>query len=163
LEIRRSKRKDRLLMKAGSNIHKDDIIFALRHYFALRENVLFAYLFGSYAREKEKKGSDIDIAVYLSSASEDEFLKYKLDFKAELEEVFKKPVDVVIMNTAPPLLNHEIFKEGVLIKNTVPALLSDFRARNFYFYLDQMYIINAYLQATKKRIREKLRENYDRT
>ncbi|KXG78384.1 hypothetical protein AN618_04500 [Fervidicola ferrireducens] len=144
-------------MKRGGKIIKDDITFALRRYFAKKENVPFAYLFGSYAREKQKESSDIDIAVYLSGTPQDEFFKCKLEFKTELEEIFKKPVDVVIMNSAPPLLNHEIFKDGVLIKNADPSLLSDFRRKNFYFYLDQMYIINTYLKSTKEKIREKLR------
>jgi hypothetical protein len=144
-------------MKRGGKIIKDDIIFTLCRYFAKKENVPFAYLFGSYAREKQKEDSDIDVAVYLSGTSEDEFFKRKLEFKAEVEEILKKPVDVVIMNSASPLLNHEIFKDGILIKNANPSLLSDFRRKNFYFYLDQMYIINTYLKSTKEKIREKLR------
>jgi len=141
-------------MKPAGIILKDDIISALRHYFASREDVPFAYLFGSYSRGKQKEDSDIDIAVYLSGISEDKFFECKLDFKTELEEIFKKPVDVVIMNSAPPLLNHEIFKDGILIKNADPSFLSEFRMKNFYFYLDQMYIINTYLESTKERIKE---------
>ncbi|TYP53765.1 type VII toxin-antitoxin system MntA family adenylyltransferase antitoxin [Thermosediminibacter litoriperuensis] len=132
---------------------KDNIISVLRKYLASKDNVQFAYLFGSYAENRDRKDSDIDVAVYLSGIHEDEFFKYKLDFKTELEQIFKKPVDVIIMNNAPPLLNHEVFKNGVIVKNSDPSALSQFRVKNFYFYLDQMYIINTYLKSTKERIR----------
>lgn len=123
---------------------------------ASKENIQFAYLFGSYAENKERKDSDIDVAVYLSGIQEGEFFRYKFDLKIELEDKLKTPVDVVVMNNAPPLLNHEVFKNGVIVKNSNPAVLSQFRARNFYFYLDQMYIINSYLKSTKERIRVEL-------
>jgi hypothetical protein len=123
---------------------------------ASKENVQFAYLFGSYAENKDKKDSDIDVAVYLSGIQEGEFFRYKLDLKIELEDEFKAPVDVVIMNSAPPLLNHEVFKNGVIVKNINPAALSQFRVKNFYYYLDQMYIINSYLKSSKERIRVEL-------
>lgn len=135
---------------------RENIISFLSQYMASKEHVLFAYLFGSYAENKDRKDSDIDVAVYLSGMLEDEFFKCKLDLKIELEDKLKIPVDVVVMNGAPPLLNHEVFKNGVIVKNSNHAVLSQFRAKNFYYYLDQMYIINNYLEATKERIKAEL-------
>ncbi|NPV43619.1 MAG: nucleotidyltransferase domain-containing protein [Firmicutes bacterium] len=128
----------------------------LKNYLASKENVKFAYLFGSYAENREKKDSDIDVAVYLSGIHEDDFFKYKLGLKTELEQIFKKPVDVVIMNNASPLLNHEIFKNGIVIKNSQPSILSQFRTKNFYFYIDQMYVINTYFKYTKEKIKDEI-------
>ncbi|WP_422448048.1 type VII toxin-antitoxin system MntA family adenylyltransferase antitoxin [Thermoanaerobacterium sp. DL9XJH110] len=135
---------------------KNVIIPKLKEFFLLKDNIVFAYLFGSYAENKAARGSDIDIGIYLVGVEMDDFFRYKLRYKHELEEILKTSVDLIIMNTAPPLLNHEIFKNGIIIKNNAPSILSQFRMRNFYFYIDQMYIINRYLDATKRRIKEVL-------
>jgi hypothetical protein len=95
-----------------------------------------------------------DVAVYIINNEEDEYFKLKLNYKYELENILKNPIDLIIMNNAPPLLNHEIFKNGIILKNSSPTILSQFRVKNFYFYLDQMYIINKYLDSTKEKIRE---------
>ncbi|RKL63575.1 nucleotidyltransferase domain-containing protein [Thermoanaerobacteraceae bacterium SP2] len=129
------------------------LIEKLIEYFGLQDNVVFAYLFGSYAEGKMRAGSDIDVAVYIINEKEDENFKFKLKYKDELENIFKIPVDLILMNSAPPLLNHEIFKNGIILKNDNPSILSQFRVKNFYFYLDQMYIINRYLESTKEKIR----------
>jgi hypothetical protein len=135
---------------------KNVIIPKLKEFFLLKDNIVFAYLFGSYAENKATRGSDIDIGIYLVGVEMDDFFRYKLRYKHELEEILKTSVDLIIMNTAPPLLNHEIFKNGIILKNNAPSVLSQFRMRNFYFYIDQMYIINRYLDATKRRIKEVL-------
>jgi len=129
------------------------LIKKIIEYFGLQDNVAFAYLFGSYAEGKMRTESDIDIAAYVIDLKEEEYLKFKLKYKNELENIFKIPVDLILMNSAPPLLNHEIFKNGIILKNDNPSLLSQFRVKNFYFYLDQMYIINRYLESTKEKIR----------
>lgn len=42
----------------------DKILGLIKDYFVQRENVSFAFLFGSAARGRIRKESDIDIAVY---------------------------------------------------------------------------------------------------
>jgi predicted nucleotidyltransferase len=133
---------------------KNVVVKKLKEYFRSKDDVVFAYVFGSYAEGKEKTGSDIDVAVYIINNEEDEYFKLKLNYKYELENILKNPIDLIIMNNAPPLLNHEIFKNGIILKNSSPTILSQFRVKNFYFYLDQMYIINKYLDSTKEKIRE---------
>lgn len=130
------------------------LIKELKEFFLSNDNVVFAYLFGSYAEGKVRAGSDIDIAAYVAGMKAEEYFEFKLKYKGELENILKLPVDLIIMNSAPPLLNHEIFKNGIILKNGNPSILSQFRVKNFYFYLDQMYIINKYLERTKEKIRE---------
>jgi len=129
------------------------LIKELKEYFHSKDNVVFAYLFGSYAEGKMRAGSDIDIAAYVIGMKEEEYFKFKLKYKGELENIFRIPVDLIFMNSAPPLLNHEILKNGIILKNDNPSLLSQFRVKNFYFYLDQMYIINRYLESSKEKIK----------
>lgn len=133
-------------------LNKDEVISCIKGIIDPKEYIKFAYIFGSYAENREKKDSDIDIGLFLSGIGEENFFTIKIEIQLEIQEIIKKTVDVVIMNTAPPLLNHEIFKNGIIIKNDDPALLSQFRAKNFYYYLDQMYIINSYLKSVKEKI-----------
>ena len=77
-------------------------------------NVLFAYLFGSYARGEQVEKSDVDIAVYLSDTSLDERLK----LHHMLERALKKNVDLVLLNDVKNIyLLESILKEGILLKD----------------------------------------------
>ena len=75
------------------------------------ENVIFAYLFGSYARKEQHPFSDIDIAVYLKKYTHDEYLRLFRILARELDFDF----DLVILNKAPPLLRHKVISEGILL------------------------------------------------
>jgi predicted nucleotidyltransferase len=53
---------------------------ALGEYFASREDVLFAYLFGSHARGRTHALSDVDVAVFLDDGPDSyQRLKVRLD------------------------------------------------------------------------------------
>ncbi len=56
-----------------------------------KEEVLFAYVFGSFARKEEF--SDIDIAVYVKGNAD---IKKEFALENEMEEILKIPVDVRI-------------------------------------------------------------------
>ena len=91
-----------------------EVIEALKRVFDGDERILAAYLFGSKARENDVKGSDIDIAVLLSSTPED-LLAYHLHLLNKLSEILGDKLDLIILNTAPPLLKHQVIKRGKLI------------------------------------------------
>lgn len=83
--------------------------------------VLFAYLFGSQAKGKADKLSDIDIAVFFGkNTSESEKNKFLYDFEEKTREIlpFVKKTDIVILNDTEhltPLLEKEIVYNGILI------------------------------------------------
>jgi predicted nucleotidyltransferase len=129
----------------------DQIIDILKDYYSAKQEVWFGFLFGSYAYGRPKKTSDIDIGVYLHNPSAYS-PRYKLDETVQLEDLLKKPVDLILMNEAPPLLTHEIFKHGMVFLDRDHAFLVEFRVANFYKYLDQRYIINHYFTANKAKI-----------
>jgi hypothetical protein len=89
----------------------------LRAFFAPREEVLEAYLFGSMAAGLPAAHSDVDVAVYLRdprpSASS---FGYPADLAASLMQLIgTNDVDVVVLNDAPPLLYHRVLRDGVRI------------------------------------------------
>ena len=75
-------------------------------------NVEYCYLFGSYAKNKAKESSDIDLLIKTSISG----LKY-YEMTEKLREELKKKVDVLKFNQVtnnPDLLN-EILKDGIKI------------------------------------------------
>jgi len=69
-------------------------------------------LFGSFARDEDKKDSDIDIAI--ETKLSDYFLLY--DLKEELENSFHKKVDLVRIREKMNLaLKNRILKDGIYV------------------------------------------------
>jgi hypothetical protein len=67
--------------------------------------VRFSLLFGSRARGAARPDSDPDIAIFLDPAlAPEQRFDLRLQVCAELQDL--GPVDVVILNDAPPLLAH---------------------------------------------------------
>jgi predicted nucleotidyltransferase len=74
-----------------------------------------AYLFGSHARGHPHRESDVDIAVLLERAAFPT-PRERFDERVRLTAVLgagpAHPVDVVVLNDAPPLLGRRIVTEG---------------------------------------------------
>ena len=70
-------------------------------------------LFGSYARDENHQGSDIDIAI--ETPLHDYFLLY--DFKDELEKAFHSKVDVIrVREKMNQSLKKRILKDGIYVR-----------------------------------------------
>lgn len=134
----------------------EQIIAKLRDYYTPNDDVLFGYLFGSFARNCSRLQSDIDIAIFLSNYHEDSVHEYKFTTMIELQDIFNRPVDLILLNEAPPLLKHEIFKTGILFIERDHAILVDYKSRNYFQYQDQRYILNRFLEHTKIRVQGEL-------
>jgi hypothetical protein len=97
------------------------------------ESVLAAYLFGSTARGTAREHSDIDVAVLLADAPHT--LRERFGLESRLEERLRRPVQVVILNDAPPDLVHRVLRDGRLLLESDKAARVRFEvsARNAYF------------------------------
>ncbi len=81
------------------------------------DSVVFAYLFGSYAKGNVTYKSDVDIAVYMK----DEFNNFdsKLQLHHQLQKKFGCEVDLIILNKVKNFdLLEDIFREGFVIKDS---------------------------------------------
>ena len=65
-------------------------------------------LFGSYLHGNESKKSDIDLIVDLSEPTLDHYM----DLKFYLENLFERPIDLVLSDTIKPRLEPVIKKEA---------------------------------------------------
>lgn len=113
----------------------DKTIRALEALFNKEDKVLIAYLFGSYARGIQTTKSDIDIAVLLSKTPR-EMLEYYLHMVNVLSKVLNNEIDLIILNTAPPLLKHQIIKHGKMIYCKNEKARIEFEAKTQGEYLD---------------------------
>ncbi len=95
------------------------IVEELKNILAEEDNILFAYLFGSYAKGDFHKSSDIDIALYLKEDSFD----YYLEIVKKLQSLFDKEIDMVILNRAKNLfLIEDIINNSVVLKDNEKRL-----------------------------------------
>lgn len=95
-------------------LEKEAIIKKLQDYFAKKQEVEFAYLFGSVARDEANKLSDIDIAVMCKGKCS------ILRMMSEIAHLLRvEDVDVVDLNR---LRNNsilmDIIREGIVLKSS---------------------------------------------
>jgi predicted nucleotidyltransferase len=102
-----------------------------------RPDVRLAYVFGSVPAGQAQRGSDLDVAVLFSSSPS----PATLDLLAEeLEAVSGRPIDLVDLATAPPLLGHEIIRSGRCIVCRDAGERGEFEARVTLRYLDTAHL-----------------------
>jgi predicted nucleotidyltransferase len=99
--------------------------------------VRLAYLFGSVAAGTARDTSDVDIAVLLAPGADPETLDRLI---AALESVSARTVDLVDLAAAPPLLAHEIIKNGKLILSRDEDERVAFVTRAIASYLDTAHL-----------------------
>jgi len=97
---------------------------AVKRYFESRKDVAFAFLFGSQARGNATIRSDVDIAVYFhpkkrrSLEVEGEvFYETEDRIWSDLERLFNKEVDLVVLNRVPATVGASAIKGTPLVIN----------------------------------------------
>jgi predicted nucleotidyltransferase len=103
-----------------------------------KQNVVFAYLFGSQAKGTAGRLSDTDVAVFFDDRiPRNEHFDARLEVLGELTDLLKTDnIDVAVLNDAPPLLAHRILKEGVLIFSDNDKVRLAYEVRAVLKYLD---------------------------
>jgi len=97
--------------------------------------VIFVYLFGSVAEEKEGVLSDIDIAVYFEERVD--YFNEKIKLLGEIMKILKMDaIDIVVLNISPPLISHRIVKYGKLIYSKDEKKRIEYEVRAVLQYLD---------------------------
>lgn len=96
-----------------------------------------AWIFGSRARGDSRAGSDLDVAVLFREDPPRTLAGLHLDLADDLAEALGIPVDLVVMNRAPPDLVHRVLRDGVLLFDYDPSARIRFEVccRNAWFDL----------------------------
>ncbi len=100
-------------------------------------NIIFALIFGSGARGKQKKGSDIDIGIYFVQPPEGLDL---LGFINILSELVDKDVDVVVLNNASAFLRHQVMKNKINLTIKDRMVYRNFREKTISDYDEYKYV-----------------------
>lgn len=89
---------------------KEKIKNSLNSIFKEKEEVIFAYLYGSFLSASWFK--DVDVAVFVDKkkVNRKDVLNYEIDLSLELEKNLHLPVDVKILNYAPLSFKYEVTK-----------------------------------------------------
>jgi len=121
-------------------IQTENVIRIAGEYFTKRDDVIFAYLFGSYAKDTQTDLSDIDIAIYMKPD-----LKYpssdKLEIVSNLSSLLKTDrIDLVIMNQAPTSLISRILAYKIILVDKEPHKRHAFESLNMRKGFDFSFI-----------------------
>lgn len=105
------------------------------NYLQSREDVIFAYLFGSLAKGKKTPLSDVDIALYLSQKSR--YIQCKMDIFGSLADILKTDeIDLVILNSASLTLKIKILENKRLLVDKAPFLRHKYESLTMREYFD---------------------------
>jgi hypothetical protein len=99
-------------MLKAQNTESGFAVSELKEYLSKDDNVLFSFLFGSYASGKQKKRSDVDVAVYFKNSPCGNDLFGLIN---KLSDLCGADIDLIVLNTASPLLKHQVMKYGIAL------------------------------------------------
>ena len=97
---------------------KDRLLERLKEELVGREEVKLAVVYGSFLKEYPFR--DIDLALYV--VVEGDPLNYKLWLEEELERKTGYPIDIAVLNEAPPWFTRKVLRKGRLLFTRQPLL-----------------------------------------
>ena len=113
---------------------KERLITELREYFEKKEEVLMAFLFGSWAKNQEGLESDLDVGVYFRPKTEtlewqsDSYYESEKKIWMELEQIADREIDLLVLNRAPATVADAVLR-GIPIVIKSQNLYMDYLLR----------------------------------
>jgi uncharacterized protein len=110
---------------------QDTEILDMTPIFRRKKRIAAVYLFGSTATGRQRRGSDLDLAIIAKSKITG---RERIKMETDLSSRFRRDVDLVVFGQAAPLLLHQVLKYGRLIYENDPAerVRQEVRARAEY-------------------------------
>ena len=128
---------------------KDKIKKQIEKEIKSRKEIIFAYIFGSFAEiEQTSSFNDIDIAIYIDEKNEIKDVFYEINLSNKLEEMVKIPVDIIRLNNASDVLIYRA-TQGNLIKNVDDNLRINFITTSWKKYWDFQKLLKEHLLELK--------------
>lgn len=119
--------------------NKQEIISKLTILFSKKPDIILAFLFGSIAQGKTHKFSDIDVGVYYKR---EPAFKRHLQLINDICGILETDdVDVVNMNSASPLIVHDILSFGKLLICRNDDFYVNLRIKTLREYDDMTHIL----------------------
>jgi len=124
------------LSRRLQKIDIDPYLPALKRFFAVRQDILAVYLYGSYGTPAQTPLSDVDLGVLLAPEAGNKLDTYPEIQAAVCDITGQDDVNVVILNRLPVIMQFNIVSTGNLIYERNEEATSDFLERVFKLYGD---------------------------
>ncbi len=142
-----------------------DYIPKLKAYFSTRPQLVLAYVFGSQARGRAHRRSDLDVAILLADEpADEECTGQRLEVIGDLMRLLAtNDVDVLILNQAPLVMRYQVIRTGKLIYYHHRQEAINFRVKTLNLYFDFKPILDHHRQVFFQKIRQgKFLDGYNR-
>lgn len=123
---------------------KQAVISIIKSFLEGYEDIVFAYIFGSFVDPEMPFFRDIDIGIYIKDYKDSDWHRYAIELPIEMEKIleYRYPVDLSIINNADILLIKNIIQGELLFTRD-----EDFWADLVVYYAkvyatDGEYILN---------------------
>jgi len=117
------------------------------------EEIVAAYVFGSQATGEAGPHSDVDVAVLLYEASEQNF--DSLQFIIDLEHSLEQNVDLVVLNHSGEPIKHQVRRDGRVVFDRDPKRRKHWQRMSTKFYQDFLHLHAIYMKGMKKSLRSR--------
>lgn len=126
----------------------------LKEYLYQRDEIIFAYLYGSFAKGSENILSDIDIAIYIDESKKPESgtFGYRSELITELQSFVDRDIDLIILNEVTNILAYNVLKDGKLLFTKSYKKRINFHEKVMKIYLDFLPTRNIQDQYLKESI-----------
>lgn len=132
----------------------DEIEHKTSEYFYNKEEVIAVYIFGSYARKKERPFSDLDIGILIDDRYKKSAIDQRNTYMVELARILKKDIHPVILNSAGEELMKQIFSKGKCILVNDSRKLSRFKTAMYSRIADFAYYRNQMKEGFLRKVKE---------
>lgn len=118
-----------------------------------QHRVVLGLLFGSTVAGRTTRRSDLDFAVLLpESVSKKKYLDIQLSLMSQLNRIFKKKIDVVVLNNASPFLAQMAIVNGRVLYCSDDNLKAQFFTRTLQGFEDASYLAKTYNRYLNQRV-----------
>lgn len=141
---------DRIEYRINKSMEKKEIdvggtVRKLKDFLSGFEDVVFAYLHGSFVQGEEFR--DVDVAVFLTGGAvrSSDDVEYEISLSLRLEKEIGLPVDVKILNNAPLSFRYHASRGTLLLTKDEPVR-EDFLSRTWSEYFDFLPLSRIYME-----------------
>jgi len=135
----------------------EDIIKGLAEVLGRNDRVLFAFLFGSYARGMAGPLSDLDVAIFVEGKLNFDELGDLVCSIASRLGINEDKIDIVVLDDETPYeLRFKVFKDGIPIVVKDEKVFKEYRDKSLSLYWDfkvfkeKLDLDRKYLEALKR-------------
>jgi uncharacterized protein len=130
-----------------TNKEKQNIQKNIKDFLIKEKNIVFAYLHGSFVKEKVFR--DIDIGIYLSNLdSKKKLLDYELSLEEKLNKYTGFEFDIRILNKAPISFCYSVTKNSIVLFSKDETKRADFESISWVKYFDFEFYRKKYMRDT---------------